>query len=81
MKLHLSIMKKNKDIKRILNALLLLCLPLALQAAEISQQQAKEKALAFMLQRQGQTQGAKGLNGGQIQDVEPVEMGLQSLYA
>ena len=81
MKLHLSIMKKNKDIKRILNVFLLLCLPLALQAAEISQQQAKEKALAFMLQRQGQTQGAKGLNGGQIQDVEPVEMGLQSLYA
>ena len=41
--------------RKILNILLLLCLPLAVLGAEITQQQAKEKARAFMQQQQGRS--------------------------
>ena len=65
--------------RKILNILLLLCLPLAVLGAEITQQQAKEKARAFMQQQQGR----RALAHGSVtdQDMQPVEMGLQSLYA
>jgi len=65
--------------RKILNILLLLCLPLAVLGAEITQQQAKEKARAFMQQQQGR----RALAHGSVtdQNMQPVEMGLQSLYA
>ena len=64
--------------RRILNLFLLLCLPLMTMGEEISQQQAREKACAFMQQLQGRRAQALGSVN---QNVQPVEMGLQSLYA
>lgn len=64
--------------RRILNLFLLFCLPLMAMGEEISQQQAREKACAFMQQLQGRRAQALGSVN---QNVQPVEMGLQSLYA
>ena len=64
--------------RRILNLFLLFCLPLMAMGEEISQQQAREKACAFMQQLQGRR--AQDL-GGVNQKLQSVEVGLQALYA
>ncbi len=64
--------------RRILNLFLLLCLPLMTMGEEISQQQAREKACAFMQHLQGRRAQALG---SVSENVQPVEMGLHSLYA
>ena len=65
--------------RRILNLFLLFCLPLMAMGEEISQQQAKEKACAFMQQLQGRR--AQDLGGVNSQKLQSVEVGLQALYA
>ena len=65
--------------KRIVNVLLLLCLPVVVLSTEVSQQQAKDKACAFMQQLQGRR--AQALGHDVSRNMQLVEMGLQSLYA
>ena len=59
--------------------LLLLCLPVVVLSTEVSQQQAKDKACAFMQQLQGRR--AQALGHDVSRNMQLVEMGLQSLYA
>ena len=70
---------KRIEMRRVLNMLLLFCLPLVVMGTEISQQQAKEKACAFMQQLQGRR--AQALDRVLNQDILPVDIGLHSLYA
>ena len=65
--------------RRIVNVLLLLCLPVVVLSTEVSQQQAKDKACAFMQQLQGRR--AQALGHDVSRNMQLVEMGLQSLYA
>ena len=62
-----------------MNVLLLLCLPVVVLSTEVSQQQAKDKACAFMQQLQGRR--AQALGHDVSRNMQLVEMGLQSLYA
>ena len=65
--------------RRIVNVLLMLCLPVVVLSTEVSQQQAKDKACAFMQQLQGRR--AQALGHDVSRNMQLVEMGLQSLYA